>query len=57
MDKQPHLAGKSGSNPGSLAGAISIPAILGTEQEYSHQLVHRDAANAATTHMTLNAHL
>jgi hypothetical protein len=31
--------------------------ILGTQQEPRHQLVHRDAANAATKHMTQDAHL
>jgi len=57
MDTQPPLPGESGSNTGQLAGAPSNTDILGTQQERRHKLVHRDAANAATKHMTQDAHL
>jgi len=40
-----------------LAGATTDMDILGTPQEHRHMLVHRDAANAATKHMTQDAHL
>jgi len=40
-----------------LAGATSNTEILGTQQECRHKLVHRDAADAATKHMTQDAHL
>jgi len=57
MDTQPPLAGESGSNTGKLAGATSNTELLGTQQERRHKLVHRDAANVATKHMTHDAHL
>jgi hypothetical protein len=57
MDTQPPLAGESGSNTGRLAGAISNTELLGTQQECRHKLVHRDAANVATKHMTQDEHL
>jgi hypothetical protein len=57
MDTQPPPAGESGSNTGRLAGATSNTDILGTQHEHRHKLVHGDAANAATKHMTPDAHL
>ena len=57
MDTQPPPAGESGSNTGRLAGATSNTELLGTQQERRHKLVHRDAANVATKHMTQDAHL
>jgi len=57
MDMQPPLPGESRSHQGGLAGAITNTEILGTQRERSHQLVHRDAANAATKLMMQNAHL
>jgi len=57
MDTQPPRPGKSGSNAGRLAGAISNTEILVTQQKRRHKLVHCDAANAATKHMTRDAHL
>jgi len=57
MDTQPPPPGESGSNTGRLAGATSNTEILGTQQECRHKLVHRDAADAATKHMTQDAHL
>jgi len=57
MDTQPPLEGESGSNTRRLAGTTSNTALLGTQQERRHKLVHRDAANVATKHMTQDAHL
>jgi len=57
MDTQPPPAGKSGSNTGRLEGAISNTEPLGTQQERRHKLVHRNAPNVATKHMTQDAHL
>jgi len=55
MDTQLPPAGESGSNTGRLAGAISNTEILCAQQERRHKLVHCDAANAATKHMTQDA--
>jgi len=57
MDTQPPPSGQSRSNDGRLVGATFNTEILGTQQERRHKLVHRDAANAATKHMTQDAHL
>jgi seryl-tRNA(Sec) selenium transferase len=57
MDTQPPPPGESGSITGRLAGATTTTDILGTQQERRHKLVHRDAADAATKHMTHDAHL
>jgi len=57
MDTQPPPPGQSRSNTGRLAGATSNMDILGTQQERRNKLVHRDASNAATKHMTPDAHL
>ena len=57
MDTQLPLPGESRLNSGRLAGATSNTGILGTQQEHRHKLVHRDATNAATKHMTQDAHL
>jgi hypothetical protein len=57
MDTQQPPAGESGSNTGRLAGAISNTELLRTKQEHRHKLVHRDAANLATKHMTQDSHL
>jgi len=57
MDTQPLPPGESGSNTGRFAGATSNTDILGTQQELRHNLVHRDAANAATKHMSQDVHL
>jgi hypothetical protein len=40
-----------------LVGATSITAILSTQQEGRHQLVHHFASNAATNHLTQDTHL
>jgi hypothetical protein len=57
MDIQPPPPGESGSITGTLAGATTNMDILGTHQERRHKLVNRDAADAATKHMTQDAHL
>ena len=36
---------------------MSNMAMIGILQEHRHQLVHSDAANAATEHLTQDAHL
>jgi hypothetical protein len=40
-----------------LAGATSNTEFLGTQQERRHKVVHRNASNVATKHMTREAHL
>jgi len=57
MDTQPPPPGESGSNTGRLAGPTSNTEILGTPQVHRYKLVHHDAANAATKHMTQDAHV
>jgi hypothetical protein len=57
VDTQPPPADESGSNTGRLAGTTSNTELLGTQQESRQKLVHRDAANVATKHMTQDAHL
>jgi len=57
MDTQPPPAGESGTNTSRLAGTTSNTEHLATQQVRRHRLVHRDAANAATNHMTQDAHL
>jgi len=57
MDTQPPPPGESGSNTGRLAGATSNTELFGTQQERRHKLVHRDAANGATKHISQDAHL
>jgi hypothetical protein len=57
MDTQPPQQGPSGSKSSRLPGTSSNTAVIGTQQERRHQLVHRDAANAATKNMTQDAHL
>jgi hypothetical protein len=56
MDTQPPPAGETRSNTGRLLGATSNTELLGTQQERRHNLVHRDAANIATKHITHDAH-
>jgi hypothetical protein len=57
MDTQPPPAGESGSDTGRLAGATSNTEHLGAQQERRPKVVHRNAANVATKHMTQEAHL
>jgi len=57
IDTQPPQPGESGSKSSQLASAKSNTSLIGTEQERRHQLVHRYAANAASTIVTQDAHL
>jgi hypothetical protein len=56
MDTQPPPPGESGSNTGRLVGTTPNTYILGTHQEHRHKLVDHNAANAATKHVTQDAH-
>jgi hypothetical protein len=55
MDTQPPQPGPSGSKSTRLAGTVSNTPVIGTQQEPKHQLVHCNAANTATKHMTEDA--
>jgi hypothetical protein len=57
MDTQPPQPGPSGSKSGRLTAASSNPSLIGTLQERRHQLVHCEAADATTKHITQDAHL
>jgi len=57
MDTQPPQPGQSGSKSSRLAGSLSNTLLIGTQKERRHQLVHREAANAATKNMTQDAHV
>jgi len=57
MDAQPPPPGEGGSNTSRLADATSPTDILGTQSERRQKLVHHDATDAATKHMTQDAHL
>jgi len=56
MDTQPPGPGPSGSKCSRLAGTSSNTLLIGTHQDHRHQLVNRNTANAATKHMTQDAH-
>jgi hypothetical protein len=57
MDTQPPQPGPRGSKSAQLAGASSNTSLIGTQQEGRHHSVDRKAADAATKHMTKDAHL
>jgi hypothetical protein len=57
METQPPPPGRRESNTSRLAGATSNTDNVGIQQERRHNVVHRDAANADTKHMTQDAHL
>ena len=57
METQSPQQAASGSKSSRLAGDTSNTSLIGTQQECRHQLVHHDAANAATRNITLDAHL
>jgi hypothetical protein len=57
MDTPPPLPGECRSINGILAGATTNMDILGTQQQCRNKLVHCNAADAATKHMTQDAHL
>jgi hypothetical protein len=56
MDTQSPQPGLSGSASCRLAGASLNTSIVGTQHERRHQLVHWESADAATKHMTQDAH-
>jgi len=49
--------GENSTEPGGSTGIAPNTSLSGTQQERRHQLVHRNAANAATKNMTQDAHL
>jgi hypothetical protein len=57
MDTQPPQPGTGGSKSRRLAGVSSNTSLISTQQERRDQLIHDDAADAATKHMTQDAHL
>jgi hypothetical protein len=57
MDTQTPQPGVTGSESSRTTGVSADTSDHGTQQEWRHLLVHRDAANAATEHMTQDAHL
>jgi hypothetical protein len=57
MGTQPPLPVKSRLNTGRLTGATSNTEILGTQHVRRDKLVHYDATDAATKHITKDAHL
>jgi hypothetical protein len=57
MDTQSHPLGPSGSKSSWLGGSLSNTSLIGIQQECWSQLVHLDAANAATKYTTQDAHL
>jgi len=57
MDTQPPQPAASGLKSSGLTGNISNSSLIWTQEECGHQLVHCDAADAATRHMTQDAHL
>jgi len=57
METQPPQPAASRSKSSRLAGDTSNTSLIGTQQQRRHQLVHRDAADAATRNMTQDAHL
>jgi len=57
MNTQLPTPGESGSNSCLLVGATSNTGILGPQQQRRQQLVHCNAANAPTEHMTQKVHL
>jgi len=57
MHTQPAQAAEKGSKSSWLAGTTSNTSLIGTQQECTHQLVHRDAAIAATRNIMQDTHL
>jgi len=57
METEPPQPALSRSKWSWLAGDSLNTSLIGTQQECRQQLVHRDAANAATRNMTPDAHL
>jgi len=57
MNTQLPEPGLSESESSQLAGTSTNTSLIGIQQEWGHQLVNLDAANAATKNMTQDAHL
>jgi len=57
MAPQPPQPGGIQSEPSQTTGASSNEPLAGTQQQRSHQLVHRDAAIAATENLAQDADL
>ena len=57
METQPPQPAASGSKSSRLVGATLNTSLIGTQQQCRHQLVHRDAADAATRKITQDAHV
>jgi hypothetical protein len=57
MDTQTPQPGVMGSESSRTTGALADTSHHGIQPERGHQLVRCDAANAATKHMTQDAHL
>jgi len=56
MDPEPPQPSESGSKSSRLVGTTSNSWLIATQQECRHQLVYRNAANAATKRMMLDSH-
>jgi hypothetical protein len=57
MDTQTPQPGMTGWESSRTTGIPADTSDHGIQQEWQHPLVHCDAANAATKHMTQDAHL
>jgi len=57
IDPQRPKAGDTRSKSSQFVGATSNMSIIGTQQERRHHLVHCDAADVATNHITPDSHL
>jgi len=57
MATQTPQPGENGIEAGGSTGITPKTSLSGTQQECRHQLVHRNAANAATKNMTEDTHL
>ena len=57
MAPQPPLQGESGTESSRMMGASSNTPPTETQLQRRHHSVHRDAGNAATENMTLDAQL
>jgi len=57
MDTQTPEPEVTGSESSRTTGVLADSSHNGAQQERRHQLVHRNAANAATNHMTQDAQL
>ena len=57
VETQPPQPAASRSKSSRPAGDTSNMSLIATQQEHRHQLVHRNAADAATRNMTHDAHV